>query len=135
MSYFKLDHIEKRVGNFTWGPIRCSLEKGDILLDNHSITPWPPFSYKAAMVYQDVALFPHLTVQQNISHSLKSQPKEITWEKVNEVAVRFSIYSLLERNINKLSGGEKNGLPWQGLSYRKLNYSCWINRSLLWIQN
>lgn len=83
--------------------------EGDILIDNVSVVGIPPRHRNVAMVFQSYALYPHMTVRDNITFPLKSRkiPKE-TWDKRIEWAVSIlSISKLLDRKPTKLSGGEK----------------------------
>lgn len=82
---------------------------GRIYLDSSDITDDPPASRNIAMVFQDYALYPHLTVYQNISFPLKVRrcsKKEISF-RVQKVSKMLGITELLERKPSKLSGGEK----------------------------
>ena len=61
-------------------------DKGTILLDGEDVTDWPPWKRDVGFVYQNLALFPHLTVTQNISFGLEARgyPKKIIKERVTE---------------------------------------------------
>ncbi len=83
--------------------------EGDIFIDNLSVVGIPPRHRNVAMVFQSYALYPHMTVRDNITFPLKSRkiPKE-TWDKRIDWAVSIlSISKLLDRKPTKLSGGEK----------------------------
>jgi len=83
--------------------------EGDILIDNVSVVGIPPRHRNVAMVFQSYALYPHMTVRDNITFPLKARriPKE-SWDKRIEWAVSIlSIGKLLDRKPTKLSGGEK----------------------------
>lgn len=56
----------------------------------------------AALVFQDFALFPNLTVQENIEYS-----KKLTDEELNELLSELQLESILKKSPNKLSGGQK----------------------------
>ena len=62
-----------------------------------------------AMVFQNYALYPHMTVFDNIAYSmkLKKVPKGERRQKVLETAKILGIEDLLERKPNELSGGQK----------------------------
>lgn len=82
---------------------------GDILIDNSSVIGIPPRHRNVAMVFQSYALYPNMTVMDNITFPLRSRriPRE-TWKKRIDWAVSIlSISQLLERKPTKLSGGEK----------------------------
>lgn len=83
--------------------------EGGIFIDNTSVVGIPPRHRNVAMVFQSYALYPHMTVMENITFPLKSRkiPRN-TWDKRIEWAVSIlSISNLLERKPTKLSGGEK----------------------------
>ena len=83
-------------------------DDGTIILDNVDITRQRIQYRKVGIVFQDYAVFPHMTVFGNIAYPLrvrKSDKKYIA-EKVEKVAETMNIKHLLERSTNKLSGGE-----------------------------
>jgi len=63
---------------------------------------------KFGLVFQDHAIFPHLSVKENIAYPLKNKKlsKSIINKKVNELADNFEISHLLNRRTTNLSGGE-----------------------------
>ena len=84
-------------------------DAGSIFLDNEDITRRKIQERKVGIVFQDWAVFPHMTVFGNISYPLKIRKikmKSIA-EQVEKVASAMNIRHLLERNTEKLSGGEK----------------------------
>ncbi|WP_130538187.1 molybdenum ABC transporter ATP-binding protein [Thiomicrorhabdus indica] len=58
-------------------------------------------------VFQDAALFPHMTVKQNLMYSVKRLPKSVSPADFDEIVTRVGIADKLERGVNFLSGGEK----------------------------
>ncbi|MCP4259395.1 MAG: ABC transporter ATP-binding protein [Planctomycetes bacterium] len=90
----------------------CGLKKidsGRIYIDEHDVTNIEPRARGIGYVPQDYALFPHLSVEQNIAFGLRAhsrQHKEIQ-DKINEIAELLDIRRLLSRRIHGLSGGEK----------------------------
>lgn len=82
---------------------------GDILIDGRSVLADPPYRRRTNMIFQNLALFPHLTVAENIAFGLEMQrlPRNAIRRKVEEalVLVRLSDYGA--RNINALSGGQR----------------------------
>lgn len=58
-------------------------------------------------VFQDAALFPHMTVMQNLMYSVKRLPKKVSPADFNEIVTRVGIAGKLDRGVNFLSGGEK----------------------------
>ena len=83
--------------------------KGEIWIDSREITRLNPEKRGIGIVYQDQALFPHLSVQENIAFGLKMRkyPKQELRSKINAMAEMVGISHLLERGPVTLSGGEK----------------------------
>lgn len=81
--------------------------KGKIFLNNHNITNYPIESRHIGIVYQNYALFPHLSVKQNIKYGLCNYSKKIRNEMVINICKLMSILHLIEKDTKKLSGGEK----------------------------
>ena len=67
-----------------------------------------------AMVFQNYALYPHMTVAQNIGFSLKlsKRPRKEIRERVRETARLLAIESLLDRRPKQLSGGQRQRWRW-----------------------
>lgn len=66
-----------------------------------------PEMRKIGFVFQDYALFPHLTAEQNILFGLKTLPKHQALKRAQEVIEHVGIASLIERYPHMLSGGEQ----------------------------
>lgn len=81
---------------------------GDILVDGQSIVGVPPKRRDVAMVFQNFALYPHLTVRDNIRFPLRARkvPTEQQAQKVDWVAGILEINDLLDRKPTRLSGGQ-----------------------------
>ncbi len=85
------------------------LSSGNIYLKARNTNKMPPETRKVGIVYQNYALFPHLTVEENIAYGLKQQglsPGEQR-ELVKKMADFFDINHLLKQLPPKLSGGEQ----------------------------
>jgi multiple sugar transport system ATP-binding protein len=82
---------------------------GDILIDGKVVTNDPPRARNIAMVFQSYALYPHLTVERNISFPLRAigMPRDQTRRKVEWAAKMFGIERFLDRKPRQLSGGER----------------------------
>jgi multiple sugar transport system ATP-binding protein len=82
---------------------------GEIYLDDVQATDLPPKERDVAMVFQNYALYPHMTVEQNIGFGLRIRriSKEERRERVRDVARILSIEHLLERKPVALSGGQR----------------------------
>ncbi len=82
---------------------------GTIILDGVDITDLPPRKRNVSMVFQNYAVWPHMTVYQNISYALKlkKMAKDEIDKIVKEVAGMTGIAGLLERYPSQLSGGQQ----------------------------
>ena len=82
---------------------------GDILIGGHNVTHLPPRARKIAMVFQSYALYPHMTVEQNIAFPLKAQniAKSEQRQKIDWAASILGIDMLLKRKPRQLSGGQR----------------------------
>jgi multiple sugar transport system ATP-binding protein len=82
---------------------------GDIVIDGRIVTDLPPRARNIAMVFQSYALYPHLTVEKNISFPLRAigMPKADIRKKVDWAARMFGIDRFLDRKPRQLSGGER----------------------------
>jgi multiple sugar transport system ATP-binding protein len=82
---------------------------GDVLIDQDTVTDVPPGERNIAMVFQNYALYPHLSVFKNIAFPLKARgiPKAQIPHKVEAAAAMFGIHRLLQRKPRQLSGGER----------------------------
>jgi multiple sugar transport system ATP-binding protein len=83
--------------------------QGKIVIDGADVTDLPPRARNIAMVFQSYALYPHLTVEKNISFPLRAvgMRKEEIKKKVEWAARMFGIYRFLDRKPRQLSGGER----------------------------
>jgi multiple sugar transport system ATP-binding protein len=83
--------------------------EGQLLIGGEVVNDLPPRARKIAMVFQSYALYPHLTVFNNIAFPLKAQgtEKAIIAQKVDWAASLFGIGHLLPRKPRELSGGER----------------------------
>lgn len=86
-----------------------SLTAGDMLLDGESICDQLPKNRNVAMVFQNYALLPHLTVYENIAFGMKMRrmPKKERDEKVRWAAGLLEIEEYLSVKPKKLSGGQR----------------------------
>ena len=139
VQHVELQNVTKRYGNFQaitdlslsiekgqfcalLGPSGCGkstllrmiagLEEvtgGKVLINGVDVTNTPPAKRKIAMVFQSYALYPHLTVGQNIGFSLSvahAQKQEIE-RRTMEVAKMLQLEQLLDRRPAQLSGGQR----------------------------
>lgn len=85
------------------------ISSGTIRIDDRVVNEVPPKDRDIAMVFQNYALYPHMTVFDNMAFGLKLRKvkKEIITERVNEAARILGITDLLERRPKALSGGQR----------------------------
>ena len=83
--------------------------EGNILIDNKKVNELEPMERNIAMVFQNYALYPHMTVFGNMAYGLKiaKVPKEEIETRVQKAAEILELGELLERNPNQLSGGQR----------------------------
>ncbi|MCX4027352.1 polyamine ABC transporter ATP-binding protein [Endozoicomonas sp. SM1973] len=82
---------------------------GRVYLDGEDITDLPPYQRPINMMFQSYALFPHMTVEQNIAFGLKQDklPKEQILARVNEMLKLVHMEQYGKRKPHQLSGGQK----------------------------
>ncbi|ODT82634.1 MAG: sugar ABC transporter ATP-binding protein [Pelagibacterium sp. SCN 64-44] len=86
-----------------------TISDGDILIGSNVVNDLPPKDRDIAMVFQNYALYPHMTVAQNMGFSLKLQgaSKEEIQTKIARAAAILGLESLLDRQPRQLSGGQR----------------------------
>ena len=82
---------------------------GDVLIGGVDVTEKPPQERDIAMVFQNYALYPHMTVRENLAFGLrlKKLPKAEWRRRVDEVAKTLGLEELLDRKPSALSGGQR----------------------------
>jgi multiple sugar transport system ATP-binding protein len=82
---------------------------GEIKVDGEVVNDVPPKDRDMAMVFQNYALYPHMTVFENMSFGLrlKHYPKDEIQRRVNEAARILDLADLLDRKPRQLSGGQR----------------------------
>ena len=91
------------IGGFT------DISSGDIILDGQRINDLPPNLRDTRICFQNYALFPHMTVAENVGYGLKINkwPKDKTAARVNELLEMVELSAYGDRMIDKLSGGQQ----------------------------
>ena len=85
------------------------ISKGELYIGDRLVNDVPPKDRDIAMVFQNYALYPHMTVYDNIAYGLKLRkfPKRVIDQKVREAAEILDITELLRRKPKALSGGQR----------------------------
>ncbi|MFO1073030.1 MAG: sn-glycerol-3-phosphate ABC transporter ATP-binding protein UgpC [Geminicoccaceae bacterium] len=139
MSYLRMERIEKRYGPVAVihgvditvekgefvvfvGPSGCGkstllrmiagleeVSAGEVLIDGVRVTDTEPAKRQVSMVFQSYALFPHMSVRDNIGFGLKMAkvPKAEIEKQVAEAARILRMHDLLDRKPRQLSGGQR----------------------------
>jgi putrescine transport system ATP-binding protein len=83
--------------------------QGRIFIDGVDVTDIPPYNRPVNMMFQSYALFPHMTVEQNVEFGLKQErlPRKERAERVVEMLDLLHIAPLRKRRPDQLSGGQK----------------------------
>src|SRR5947199_5368821 len=86
-----------------------SITSGRIMIDEKVVNELPPMDRDIAMVFQNYALYPHMTVYDNMAFGLKMRKfdKAQIEQRVKEAADILSIQELLKRKPRQLSGGQR----------------------------
>ncbi len=139
MASVTFNHVFKHFGNFTAvndlniqvadkeflvfvGPSGCGkstslrmlagleeISDGEILIGDRVVNNVAPKDRDVAMVFQSYALYPHMTVYDNMAFGLRLRktPKQIIDERVRDAAKSLGIEQLLDRRPRQLSGGQR----------------------------
>src|SRR6201986_4993662 len=85
------------------------MSEGRMLIGGVDVTDTPPAERGVAMVFQSYALYPHMTVAENMGFALKiaGRPKSLIQERVAEGAKILDLSDYLERRPKALSGGQR----------------------------
>ena len=122
-SLFKNFNLEVAEGEFVVlvGPSGCGkstllrmaagLEEtttGTIKIGGHNVTDWTPQKRNIAMVFQNYALYPHMTVRGNLAYPLKMRhaPRAEIKKRVQDISELLGLEKLLNRKPSQLSGGQ-----------------------------
>src|SRR6186997_337515 len=85
------------------------VDTGAISIGGRDVTDLQPRDRDIAMVFQSYALYPHMTVRQNLGYGLKVRkaPKQEARGRIEEVAELLGLTELLDRKPAQLSGGQR----------------------------
>ena len=86
-----------------------SADQGQVILDGQEISNMPPYKREVNTVFQKYALFPHMSVYDNIAFGLKikKEPKDIIKQKVNRMLKLVNLEEFADRSVTALSGGQQ----------------------------
>jgi multiple sugar transport system ATP-binding protein len=84
-------------------------DAGEVVLDGRRIDPLPPGERDVAMVFQHYALYPHMTVRENMAFGLRNArvPKEEIESRIDEAARILEIEAQLDKKPGQMSGGQR----------------------------
>src|SRR5690242_10706939 len=85
------------------------ISEGELIIGGEVVNDLPPRDRDVAMVFQNYALYPHMSVRQNMGFALKLRgtPKEEIARKVEEAARILDLEPHLDRKPSQLSGGQR----------------------------
>ncbi len=86
-----------------------TVTSGSVVINGRDVTQVPPARRQISMVFQSYALYPHMTVRQNISFGLDiaGVPKQEMNKKTDEAAQLLQLDALMDRKPAQLSGGQR----------------------------
>lgn len=84
-------------------------QRGELLVDGKDISGVPPHARNIGMVFQSYALWPHMTVWDNVAFGLveRREPRSVIQRKVGEVLELVGLSALAQRRPSQLSGGQQ----------------------------
>ncbi len=107
------------------------ISAGEIAIENTVVNRLEPRERGCAMVFQNYALYPHMTVAQNIGYALKvgGMRKAERMQKVEATAKSLGLDQLLDRKPAQLSGGQRQRVAMGRAIVREPKCSCSTSRS------
>ena len=82
-------------------------DAGSVVVAGEDITRLPPAQRRCGMVFQNYALFPHLSVGDNVAFGLAGRPREEVEARVTEMLEVVGLSGLARRGIDQISGGQQ----------------------------
>lgn len=84
-------------------------QKGEVYLGDDEVSRLPPWKRHVGMVFQNYALWPHMTIRKNVAFGLEERklPQKEINQRVNDVLELVSLQEFAERRPNQLSGGQQ----------------------------
>jgi len=110
---------------------------GEIFIDDRKVNDVPPKDRDIAMVFQNYALYPHMTVFDNMAFGLKLRkfPKNEILARVQEAAEILEINDLLKRKPKQLSGGQRQRVALGRSIVRQPKVFLFDEPSPIWMRN
>jgi multiple sugar transport system ATP-binding protein len=110
------------------------ISEGTISIGDRVVNDVPPKDRNIAMVFQSYALYPHMSVYDNMAFGLKlcKTPKAEIDRRVKEAAGLLGIEVLLDRKPKQLSGGQRQRVLWDEPSSASRPCSSWTSPSPTW---
>ena len=102
---------------------------GSVMMDGENLLLLPPHKRPVNTVFQSYALFPHLTVAQNIGFGLEmlGQPKMQIKDTVDEMMALVKMTELADRQAGQISGGQQQRVPLARALPQNPRCCCWTN--------
>ena len=112
-----------------------SVTSGEILIDDQVVNHLEPAERDIAMVFQNYALYPHMTVFENMAYGLKIRKfsKEEIKKRVDAAAQILELGHLLDRRPRALSGGQRQRVAMGRAIVREPRSSCSTSRCRTWM--
>ena len=111
-------------------------EDGDVLFDGQSVGQVPVNKRNIGMVFQSYALFPHMTVEQNVARlEQHGAAKSEIPGRVREALEMVHMEEFSKRKPKQLSGGQQQSGSGQRLSSSVRGFFCWTNVCPPWISS
>ena len=113
------------------------ISSGELRIGDKLVNDVEPKDRDIAMVFQNYALYPHMTVYDNMAFGLKLRkvPKDEIDKMVREAAKILDLEALLDRKPKHYQVDKDSVLLWDVLSYVILRYSLWMSLYQTWMQN
>ena len=89
---------------------------GEVLFDSAAGINLPPQSRRIAYVFQTLALFPHLSVEENVAYGLRGLRNTERRERLETILESFHVEKLRKQKPGSISGGKGSASPWQDRS-------------------
>ena len=82
-------------------------DRGGVWVDDADVSDWPPERRGVGVVFQNYALFPHLSVRGNVAFGLRRLPQVERRRRADEMLERLGLTALAGRSVHQISGGEQ----------------------------